>query len=61
MNTLYCTLQFEDKHIIVGKIQQYNHNNDIKISASKNNSSRTYQSLDLLVTLPEMNKVSRNR
>ena len=37
MNTLYCALKFNIKHLLVKKIQPYGHKNDIKISASNNN------------------------
>ena len=36
MNTLYHTLQFNDNHLIVRIIRQYDHNNKIKSSASNN-------------------------
>ena len=35
MNTIDCTLNFYINHLLVQTIQQYDNNNDIKISASK--------------------------
>ena len=56
---LYHTLHFEDKQFLVQNIRQYNDNNETKSTSSKNDSSRPYQSLDCMVTVPEMNKVTR--
>ena len=39
MNTLYHTLPFDNKHLLVQTIQRYDHNNEIKISSSKNDRS----------------------
>ena len=36
MNTLDRALQFKNKHTLFQMIQQYGHNNEIKLSASKN-------------------------
>ena len=36
MNTLDRVLQCKNKHVIVQRIEQYDHKNKIKISSSKN-------------------------
>ena len=60
IDTLDHTLQFKIKHLLEKTVQQNNFNKKIKILASKNNSSWTYHSVDCLVTVPKINKVTIN-
>ena len=52
-------IQFKNKHLIVRMIQQNSCNNKINSSGSNKNSSLTYLLINSLVTVPEINKVTR--
>ena len=58
--TLDCALQLENNSLLVQTIQQNDRNNEIKIPASKNYNYWNYSSLDWMLTVLEMNKVTRN-
>ena len=51
-NTLDWELQSENNNLLVKKIQQNANNKKINISASKNDGSHPYHSLNWLVTVP---------
>ena len=60
MDTLYLTLQFNNKHPIFQIIHENAHNNDIKSLLSLTDSYRPYHLIKYLVTVTETHEVSRN-